>query len=263
MGYYKRLIKRKEATTDILESPREMFHDWIEDNWQWLLLGAGAALAAVVIGYGVMYYLQVRAMDAQAMLYETAAAVPAEGATSAQADTAIAELERVAASAPGPVAAQARMKRAALLRRAGKFEAAAAEYSEAARLAGEGTLTGELAIVGQALALERADKPAQAAAPMEKLAESANFYPRQEALRSLGYLYLAAGDKAKAESAFRRLSAAGDTSLGGSADMTGTLARMESGSVTRALESLKGAAAAPEQEGVTAVHGAPPAGQGR
>ena len=261
MGYYKRLTRKKESTADILESPREVFHDWVEDHWQWLLLGAGVALAAVVIGYGGMYYLQVRAMDAQAMLYETAAAVPAEGATTAQADAAIAELERVAASAPAPVAAQARMKRAALLRRAGQFEAAAAEYAEAARLAGEGSLTGELAAVGSALALERAGKPAQAAAPLEKLAESAVYYPREAALRSLGYLYLASGDKAKAESAFGRFSAAGDTSLGGSADMTGTLARLESGSVIRALESLKGAAA--QEPGVTAVHGAPAAAPGQ
>jgi len=242
MAHYKRISKRKDKSPALIEGGADELQDWLGENVNRVLLAVGVVALAAAAVYGASYYRQVSFEDGQRRLYNAARLTPATGATVAQSAEAVAALEElIRAGGPEPVVAQARLELASLRIRAKNYERALEQYRQVAS-SPAGGLYRELGMAGEATALMMAGKEAEAEPKFAALADGAKLYPRGEALVKLAYTQAAQGKNAQAVAALEKLKADHAQYLP-ERTVDAIIARIESGDLKKAVDSLKTASA--------------------
>jgi len=232
MGHYKRIVRKKEKKKELLVDPTSQIQDWFAENAGKLMLAGAGVFLAGVISYGVVYYQKVSISDAQAALYEAGGG-----------DESISKLNALIQSGgPAKVIDQARLKLAALYVEEKKYDEAVEKYREVASSTQTGELFNELALGGEASALSLTGKEDEAKAIFSQLAESAESYPRAEALLSMAYASTAAGDNDKAVEALKRLQSESSYILP-SEQIDSAIKRIERGDLEKTIAQLKKASA--------------------
>ncbi|VAX17634.1 hypothetical protein MNBD_NITROSPINAE03-1737 [hydrothermal vent metagenome] len=196
MARYTKIVKKKDKTTGILDST-ESAKTWAQHNLSTIALALGTALLIMAAGYGVAYYRQTSAMDAQTRLFE--AANLREGDTT---DRLRKVIER---GGPDKVILQARLQLANHLFDNGKYKEAAEEYSRASTMSDKGTLLYDLAILGEAKSMARAGELSKAEAKYRELSDNATNYPKTDALLNLAFVQAGMGKKDEAIATFEKL----------------------------------------------------------
>ncbi len=256
MAHYKRIVKKREKTAGLVIEEPARLQEWVSENIQAITIGlAGLVIAAIVV-YGIGYYQKVRLVSAHTRLYEAVRVVPMAGATTAQSDQAIQELETLISSGgPDTVINQARLELAALYMRSKDYVNAERQYAQTAAQTEYGTLYNELARAGQASSMIMSGREAEAEPILNELAYSASIYPRAEALMKLAFVQAALGKKSEAVSSLNRVKSEYEGFYPASY-IEGSIRRVESGDTVKVVSKLKKLAAEPDKI-------VKPAGQGK
>lgn len=205
MGRYKR-IKKRTKPKDLLLTPTESAKDWLAENMEKISLGLGAVALTAALLYGVAYYREASHTDAQKKLYEAVSMAPSSNATKAQAESAMASMKKLIDSGgPDIVLAQAHLGVASLLSRSGDYEGASHEYALAFDKAGQETMLREIALAGRANSLFRANKLVESERFFRELSETAQNYPKADALLSLAFVLAGSGKKDEAIGVLNKL----------------------------------------------------------
>ncbi len=243
MAHYKRITKRKEKKKELLLDPTSQIQDWFSENAGKLLMAAGGVFLAGAVAYGVVYYKKVSLADAQERLYKITQA--ASETFSADTDRSIAALgELIENGGPALVISQARLKLAALYMGKKEYDKAAEQYRLAVNEAGSGSLYQELSMAGEGSALAMAGRESEAERKFAKLADSARFYPRAEALLSMAYVSASKGKTREAIETLNLLKAERASFLTAE-QIDGIIRRVERGDLVKALDNLKDAPSEP------------------
>lgn len=239
MAHYNRIARKKEIKRELLGDPTTQIQDWLTENSGRLLLAAAGIFLVGVISFGVVYYQKVGISDAQQALYE------AEGG-----DKPISRLNAfIQQGGPDIVVSQARLKLSSLLVEEKQYDMAAESYKHAADATKAGDLLHELSLAGEASALALAGKEGEAVDIFSKLADSAQYYPRHEALLSMAYASAASGDKGRAVEALKRLKSE-FSDIVQSEQIDSAIRRIERGDLGKAIAGLKTASASrPDRSG--------------
>lgn len=206
MDRYKKVIKRKSASDDILSIKSGSIADWLTDNAGKLSASFAAVILTIASVYGFFYYRSVSITDAKLSFYHAASLAPVQGANRKQGQEAIVALGKLAES--GGMAQSADLvylEMASLQSRSGAYEDAIVNFHHAAKKSEKGSLNYELAQAGLASALIRSGKAKEAAPVLKELSITANSYPRSDALYTLAFAYAETGEKDAAIGALNKI----------------------------------------------------------
>ena len=244
MGRYKRIVKKKNGDS-ALDSPSQSLWDFLSENIEKIGAAAGAVVLLAAMAYGVSYYYDSRAADAQNKLYEASKSIPTEKATTTQADEAISAYKGVIEKGgPDEIIVQARLNLATAYTRKGDLAAAADEYGKAAEKAGKGSFLHEVALAGAGNTLMSLGKMDEAATKFKELYDTAKNYPKQDALFGQALALAASGKKDEATTALNKLKSEFPNYLSGDF-VSDTLRRVENGELAALAKTVAAAPAAP------------------
>lgn len=186
MGKYKKINRKKEKTEIIDMTDTGTAGRLVDEYGDKILMVAGGLLVLALVFYGTRYYKKVSFEESNTALFRVISKVESTGASKSSADSAMADLDRLAKGASSSqVALLAGMQRAHLLLRSGSAVSSAEAYRDVAEKAENKSLIKEIAMAGSARAYITARDLNSAEKVLEELVKDPKYYPESSALRSL------------------------------------------------------------------------------
>lgn len=225
--------------------PTSQVQEWFEENSGRLMIAAAAIFLAGALAYGVLYYKKTSLANAQNRLFTAIGPALTLEPTPSVRKEAIEDLNgMIEAGGPSKVIGQARIQLAALYDDAKEYEMATEQYRLAAGGFEPDSILREISVAGEASSLTRAKRASEAGPKLAKLADSAKFYPRAEALLNHAYILASENKTQQAVEVLKRLQSKSPSYLPPEM-LNGIMRRIEQGELYRAMSQLDRLSAEP------------------